>query len=175
MPRKSPLGNAWQAYLITLDALKVSQRASQRAERDLFKDLLVLASAPRRATSAIVHARERADELVILAMYAEFERHLIGFLERHVARLGTRSPRAVWRWLARHLEGQAGRWRPEDTLDLLKGIVDSERVGQVKQVKQFRDWVAHKNPRKLPPAVDPATAYQLLSDVIVAMEQHAAA
>jgi hypothetical protein len=62
--------------------------------------------------------------------------------------------------------------RLDDSLDILKGIVDPARIGQAKQVKQFRDWVAHKNPRNIPPAVDPATAYQLLSELIVAMERY---
>ena len=40
----------------------------------------------------------------------------------------------------------------DDLLDSLKVIVDSHTVGWLKQIKQYRDWIAHgRNPQKPPP------------------------
>ncbi len=41
----------------------------------------------------------------------------------------------------------------EDILDSLKGIIDSNTIGFIKQMKSYRDWVAHgRNPER-PPSV----------------------
>ena len=170
MRSSRPLERVWTAYLITKDALRVSQRASIKHERQLFNDLQVLQSAPKKAESALTAARERADEFVILAMWAEFERYLIEFFETRTSSLRTRSPRVLWRKLGIHISQGVENWKGDERLDLLKGFVDPQRVGQAKQVKEFRDWVAHKNPRKKPSAiVDPVTAYQLLSEILAVL------
>jgi len=45
MSSERPLERVWTAYLITKDALEVSQRASVKRQRHLFEDLEVLESA----------------------------------------------------------------------------------------------------------------------------------
>jgi hypothetical protein len=58
---QSRISLVWNAYLITQDALKVTQRASADRQRHLFEGLEVLLSAPKAAESALKSARERAD------------------------------------------------------------------------------------------------------------------
>jgi hypothetical protein len=167
------LEKVWTAYLITQDALKVSQRASVRRERHLFKDLEVLQSAPSAAEAALRTARERADEFVILAMWAEFERNVIEFLEARTESLRSKTPRLLWRLLGSHISQGVEYWKADDRLDLLKGFVEPYRVGQAKQVREFRDWVAHKNPRRLPSTrVDPASTYQLLREILAKLDAY---
>jgi len=116
-------------------------------------------------------ARERADEFVILAMWAEFERSLIEFLEVRTRSVRSISPRLLWRRLGDHVAHGVERWRPDERLDILKGFVNPERVGQAKEVRKFRDWIAHKNPRRRPSKeVDPASTYQLLSEILETLD-----
>src|SRR5260370_38465306 len=69
-------------------------------------------------------------------------------------------PRLLWLRLGDHVTQGVERWRPDDRLDILKGFVNPERVGQAKEVRKFRDWIAHKNPRRRPSKeVDPASTY----------------
>ena len=43
----------------------------------------------------------------------------------------------------------------------------SSLLGHAKQIKQFRDWVVHRNPNKPAPSkTDPATAYRVFKDII---------
>ncbi len=81
--------------------------------------------------------------------------------------VGDQEPRELATVLQEHLDEQIERWQIDDILDLFKSIIDSSRIGQAKQVKEFRNWVAHKNPRKgTPTKMDPQTTYELLSGII---------
>jgi hypothetical protein len=110
---------------------------------------------------------------VILAMWAEFERYLIEFLEARTASLRRIVPRRLWSKLGPHIAKGVENWKGDDRLDLLKGFVDPHRVGEAKEVKKYRDWVAHKNPRRRPSAiVDPDSTYQLLSEILAALDAY---
>ncbi len=46
-------------------------------------------------------------------------------------------------------------------------------LGQAKQIKQYRDWVAHRNVSKAVPAnVPPKKAYEILSEILWRLENH---
>jgi hypothetical protein len=110
---------------------------------------------------------------VILAMWAEFDRVLIEFLETHTEALRKLRPKPLWRKLGPHIAKGVEYWTSDERLEVLKGFVDPQLVGLVKQVKEFRDWVAHKNPRKRPSAqVDPASTYQLLSKILAVLDAY---
>ena len=126
-----------------------------------------LLQAKRNLASAIEASQERSDELVIVALWAEFERFLITYLQDRSRAIGKRRPKALGSALQQFVENEIERWRLKDVLDLFKEIVGGQRMGDAKDVKRFRDWVAHKNPKKPPPRkIDPQTAYTLLSAII---------
>ena len=62
----------------------------------------------------------------------------------------------------------------EELLDSLKGVVDSNSIGYLKQLKQYRDWVAHgRNPEKPPPVrtVDFDKVFKILETVMEQLEK----
>ena len=68
------------------------------------------------------------------------------------------------------VEPEIERWRTTDLLDLLKGTADADLIGRAKQVKEYRDWVAHRNPARPPSArVDPETAFTVLASLSTAL------
>ena len=45
------------------------------------------------------------------------------------------------------------RWTVKDMIDALSPAVDEDLRGQVKQIYDYRNWVAHgRNPKRQPPA-----------------------
>ncbi|MFP4246156.1 MAG: hypothetical protein ACLFQ1_03160 [Halochromatium sp.] len=59
----------------------------------------------------------------------------------------------------------------KNALDLLKPLIGSYNVGQAKQIKRYRDWVAHRNPHKPTPAkIDPEFTRALLTRLALALE-----
>ncbi len=57
-------------------------------------------------------------------------------------------------------------WKIDEILDVLKVIIDPDLIGQAKQIKKYRDWVAHRNiKKKSPPNVVPERAYSVLAEI----------
>jgi hypothetical protein len=165
--QSNPLEPVWTAYLVTRDCFRVARRALSRNDRALFSGASLFSSQDAGAESLIEESRARADEFVIVALWAEFERYLITYLQEKGSVVAGQQPRELSAVFQEHLKEQIERWQIDDILDLFKAVIDSSRIGQAKQVKRFRDWVAHKNPRKGTPAkADPKTAYVLLSGII---------
>ena len=64
--------------------------------------------------------------------------------------------------------------KTEELLDALKGLVDSNMVGYLKQIKQYRDWVAHgRNPQKPPPVktVDFDEVFRIVEEIMSVLEK----
>jgi len=96
--------------------------------------------------------QRRLDDATVVNLWALFERSLI----EHVTASwpdGIDRPETFVVRLQEKAAREIERWRVEELLDLYKGWVGSETLGAVKQVKSYRDWVAHRNPRKVPSAV----------------------
>jgi hypothetical protein len=165
MPFKNGLDPAWNNYLLTRDCLRVAQRVARSRDTRMLAGTRL--QAKRNLASAIEASQEKSDEFVIVALWAEFERFLITYLQERSRAIGKRRPRALGSALQKAVEDEIEGWRLDDVLDLFKVIVGGQRMGDAKNVKKFRDWVAHKNPKKPPPAkIDPQTAYTLLSAII---------
>jgi hypothetical protein len=172
MSSNNPLEPAWTAYLVTRDCLRIARRALSRRERALFSKTALLSPQKAGAESLIEESRIKSDEFVIVALWAEFERFLIAYLQDKSKAVARQRPKKLSFALQGHLEEQIERWQIDDILNLFKTVIDPTRIGQAKQVKQFRDWVAHKNPRKGEPAkIDPQTAYVLLSGIIAEIQK----
>ncbi|MBF0257934.1 MAG: hypothetical protein HQK62_03680, partial [Desulfamplus sp.] len=61
------------------------------------------------------------------------------------------------------------RWTINDMVEAFSDIVDGELRGRVKQIYEYRNWIAHgKNPNRLPSArTDPKTVHISLVDFIL--------
>ncbi|WP_022671142.1 hypothetical protein [Hippea alviniae] len=63
--------------------------------------------------------------------------------------------------------------RIEDLLDSLKKIIDSNTVGFIKQIKSYRDWIAHgRNPKKPPSVrkVDFEKSFEAIKSIMQVLE-----
>lgn len=96
--------------------------------------------------------QRRLDDATVINLWAVFERSLIEHITASWPGPTDRPEPFIVR-LHEKAEREIERWRIEELLDLYKGWVGSETIGAVKQVKAYRDWVAHRNPRKAPSAV----------------------
>ena len=62
----------------------------------------------------------------------------------------------------------------EEVLDSLKDCIESDRIGYLKQIKRYRDWVAHgRNPQKPPPVrtVDFDKVFEIVETVMEQVER----
>lgn len=110
--------------------------------------------------------RSRLDEMTVVMLWIEFERHLTEHILSRMNVLAT-TPAPFNAQLSARMEHLIEYSRVDDLLDLYKGWIDSAALGSVKQIKDFRDWVRHRNPRRRKPAiVVPSYARTILGDVM---------
>jgi hypothetical protein len=80
-------------------------------------------------------------------MWALFERHLFLFLQDESKRMLNQGASRLTKELQIKIEDELEYWRLDGVLDLFKSIVDPQLIGEAKQVKQYRDFIAHRNPK----------------------------
>jgi len=112
------------------------------------------------------------DDATVINLWVIFERFLVDHVTSSLLQR-TDLPESFANRLREKAGREVERWRIEDLLDLYKGWVVSDRLGTAKQVKSYRDWVAHRNPRKPPSAkIRPETAYQELAWIVRSVVTH---
>ncbi|MCF6285390.1 MAG: hypothetical protein L3K26_09400 [Candidatus Hydrogenedentes bacterium] len=163
----SSLKNVWASYQVTRDSTKIARRAIEQKSPELLVGTDFVAVTPEEASALINAGRTDADDLFVLALWAVFERELRDHLEAEGPKPLQDKGSLFHRLLADKIRQEMEYWRNDDVLDLFKAISDPALIGQAKQIKQYRDWVAHKNPKHAPPAnVTPQKAYDVLAEII---------
>ena len=95
---------------------------------------------------ALNESKDMIEDLFIVEIFACLERFLRNKLGDCIVLEKCKFKQEA---ILKHLEYM----RIDDILDSLKGVIDSKTVGFIKQIKSYRDWVAHgRNPEK-PPSV----------------------
>ncbi len=166
------LDPVWESYLITIDCLKVAYRGIEKNELHLMNRTRFVGSAVDEAKMMIKGSRENIDDSVIVSLWAIFERKIIEYLQIEGRKILQKAPTAFNAEVHGKIENEMEYWKSDDILDLFKPIVNPDLIGNAKQIKKYRDWIAHKNPKKGPPSnVPPQTAYRILSDIIIVIEK----
>jgi hypothetical protein len=167
------LDQVWESYLVTIDCLKVASRSIEKNQLDLVNKTRFVGSAIDEAKTRIKNSRDDADDFVIVSLWAMFERKILEYLQEEGRKLLQKTPTAFNKRVQQKVENEMERWKRDDILDLFKSVVDPDLIGSAKQVRHYRDWIAHKNPKKGPPPnVPPQTAYRILSQIISEVELH---
>lgn len=172
MKSANVLDPVWESYLIAVDCLKVAYRSIEKNELHLMNRTRFVGSAVDEARTMIKSSRETIDDSVIVSLWAIFERNIMEYLQLEARKILGKTPTAFNAEVHQKIENEMEYWKSEEILDLFKPIVDPALIGNAKQIKKYRDWIAHKNPKKGPPSnVPPQTAYRILSDIIATIEQ----
>jgi hypothetical protein len=153
-------------YDVTRAALATLYRDVRREPESLPFQLTSLALFAVRdaALRHNVRAQRELADLAILSYFATFEQLLLDHFESSTSALVKGETEPLKR---RILEGQSQLRKSRETpitivLDYYKAVVDSDLVGQVKQVYKYRNWVAHGKRGPAPINVTPSDAYSRL-------------
>ncbi|MDR3554457.1 MAG: hypothetical protein P4L55_06870 [Syntrophobacteraceae bacterium] len=161
----SPLNEIWQNYQLATDCFKITRRTLVKGDVGLLSNTGFAAASLEDADRIIVKGRNEWDDFVILSLWAVFERLIIDFVREKAKILLDQHPRQFTEKLHGLVDGQIEFWKIGDKLDLFKGVVDVELIGQAKQIKYYRDWIVHKS--KIPAAnVTPIQAYNVLHRIV---------
>lgn len=166
MPFVNPLTDIYRAYEVAADCFKVSQLAIDGGAADYLRGTQFIGNTPDEAAESVELASSQAADLVIVALWATFERQIIERLQTRGAELSTGHPPGYSERLATRFRNEVERWPLHHILELFQDEIDKELIDRVVQIKRYRDWLAHRNPSKRPRVVDPTTSFNLLSTLL---------
>jgi len=161
------IANFWQNFCATQDALTIASKVIVTCETFLLTDTEFLDDSPENALQIIKASRSAASDYAILSMWAIFERTLISIAEIESQKMLWKPALPLTIAVQQKVSDNIEYWKPDEMLNLCKIMVDGNLIGQAKQIKHYRDWVAHKNPKKGSPAkVTAETAYTVLISIL---------
>lgn len=173
MTVNGPLDQIWKSYKVTCDCLKVAQRSIARDQTHLLNRTDFLNFSKDQSEDLIMKSRETSDDYVILSLWTAFERIILGYLQQQGRKILDSNPSAFNSKVHQKTEHEIEYWKMEEILDLFKNTVDSNLIGNIKQIKKYRDWVTHRNVNKpAPPNISPKNAYRILSQVLYELERN---
>ncbi len=167
MTFNNPLEAVYQAYLVSHESLLVVEQIIRENNEVPMPRFELLRSANEDVKKSLVKAAQQADDLAVFALFATFERYVIERLQTAHERLASGYPSGYSRKLAEKFKSEVEYWRFDEILDLFKPELDVGLIGRVKQIKRYRDWIAHRNANKaLPSPTAPGTVFEVLSKAL---------
>lgn len=152
--------------------MKIARRAVEAESVELLDSTAFIGESKEEARKWIDDARQGAEDLAIVGLWAWFERYLIDYAQTKAGTLGTARPIAFGEELSAKVGKEIEHWRLDDILDLFKSLVNPDQIGIAKQIKDYRDWIAHRNPNRPKPAqTEPRTANSVLAAIIDVIER----
>jgi hypothetical protein len=166
-----------KTWILTQEALSIVRREiySQNKQAKIASCILTSTvfeeHSLHQAEIDITECKQAAEDYAILSMWAIFERHLIIRLEYECEKMQVIPPTAFNQRVFEKMTSTIEYWRIDDAIDLIKPLVGGDLAGQAKSIKKYRDWVAHRNPRKPTPAkIDPQTTREILKIIAAAID-----
>ncbi|MEA1968772.1 MAG: hypothetical protein U9N77_11220 [Thermodesulfobacteriota bacterium] len=173
MSSENPLDPIWESYQVICDCLKIAQRGISEKNERLLNRTNFLANPEDQSINQVKNSRTDANDYVILSLWAGFERIIMEYLQIQGRRILSSPPSAFNQKIHEQVEREIEYWKIDDILNIFKMVIDPDIIGQAKQIKQYRDWVAHRNPSKgTPPNITPQKAYEIISKILKKLEEH---
>jgi len=167
MNSDTPLDTIWESYQVMRDCLKIVQRSLIKKDMYLLSKTAFLTNSEEQAMEQIKKGRCDANDYVILSLWAAFERIIIEHLQIEGRKVLTYPPSEFNQRVYHKISSEIEYWKIEDILTIFKAVIDSDLIGQAKQIKKYRDWVAHRNINKpAPPNISPENTYSILSSIV---------
>ena len=156
-------------YNLSIESQRTIARFLERSPEDFPLDSSLATMPLNEVKETLLLAEEELKDLTVLSLVSIFEQFLIEYLSELTDELSQKIDEPLSKETIEYACRNVERWYFKDILDLFKPIVGSQVVGDVKQIYNFRNWVAHgKNHKKKKKvtSVDPETAYERLSEFL---------
>jgi hypothetical protein len=169
--KSDSMSRVFTTYQRLRDCLTIAIRAIAVDGSGMIDGTDFVGRSTNQSRALIEETIQTIDDLTLVGLWAFFEREVVEYVQGQTTSLQTVAPLEFARPLHDKVHSEIERWRVDDLLDLFKGTIDANQVGRAKQIKDYRDWVAHRNPKRLPPAqMEPEDAYAVLLEIISELE-----
>jgi hypothetical protein len=158
------------------DCLKITRRALKNGDVGVLKGTAFMGAPQAEAADWIDEVRKVVDDLVIVELWAWFERYVSEYAQTRALIMAEAAQPGFDRQLQIKVAEKIESWRLDEVLDVFKAIIDVNQLGHAINIKRYRDYIAHRNPKHSSPAqTEPKRAYSLLLSIIDAVEESSAA
>jgi len=155
-------------YEILKDSIKVARRSINNELYQLHNRTVFLGEQKNQMLDRISDVETELDDIMILSLFASFERELRISIQSTIDSHANKPNPTLHRLIALTTES-IERWTVSDMIDALSDVVAENIRGRVKQIYEYRNWVAHgKNQARVPSIrTDPKTVQITLLDFIL--------
>ena len=156
----------YQNYLTVKDSIKVTRRSLSKEISILHNRTLFEGLKSTEANQKLENAGKEFSDLTVLALFASFERRLRDEISIKSSKLQEIIPAELGNRINELAQKEIKRWQIIEIIDLFDFAVDGSVRGKMKQILEYRNWIAHgKNPGKLPSIrnVEPKTTYETIA------------
>lgn len=167
------LKRVYETYQTSRESLRVTRRLVTNQQSRFLKRTALEDLSAAQAQDALAVSSQQLDDLAVLAMWATFERFVFDVIQTRVKLVDAEKPGSSFlHAFERRFFDEIERWQFGKVLDLFKESTSGDLIGQAKQIKQYRDWVAHQNPKSTPPTrVEPYSAFSILSELMMVISK----
>lgn len=168
---KEHIDSVYSTFEQLVASLKVTRRAINKFKQNqanqvefssLFQRTKFFGNLSRTKGNNLDLAQDDLSDLIIVGLMAHFERELRSDLMEKID-LSITEQDSVSQRLSKETQQSIERWKFEDILDIYKGKVDEDLIGNLKKPYRYRNWIAHgKKPSDIPEQCDPKTTYTMI-------------
>jgi hypothetical protein len=159
------LVQVFSTYEVLKDSIRVTRRSIDKSVGILHNNTIFFGEQNDKAIKRISLVETELDDIMVLSLFASFERELRASIQNMIDSNIKKTNPVIVNFIVLTSES-IERWIIKDIVDAFDGIVNENIRGRVKQIYDYRNWVAHgKNPNRLPPVkIDPKTVFMTLRD-----------
>lgn len=163
---KTELDKIMEWYEINLDCQKVMKKIIRKNPEIIPLQSVLVTKEVHETNELLKTSINELNDLTIVSLISIFEQTLLEHL-KHFIHSQMNPYDEMTETISNYTILQAEHGRFTEIIDLFKPIVDPKLIGMVKQVYEYRNWVAHgKKLEKAPSKIDPVSAYERLSDFL---------
>lgn len=156
-----------QWYKLTIESQRITLKILNSSPELVPLDSSLAEYKLSEAKEILLKAENELNDLTVLSLVAVFEQLVIDYLKDLGMETIKKEEEILSKSVLKYALKNSDRWHFKDILDIFKSIISNELVGNVKQVYDYRNWVAHgKKETTSVTKIDPDVAYDRLSEFI---------
>jgi len=165
----NPLDPIMEWHIVALDSMRITARVLEKEIRSAITSKHVFYAQPiPESLERVEEAKAQVADLAVLALVATFERAVRDFLGG-LQRNSTPGENPIDEAVRTELLSDLEYWNLSDRiLRVFGNQIPGPVIGQVRQIVEYRNWVAHGRSKNKPPSakVVPQFAYRTLSEFL---------
>lgn len=169
MRADNQLEQIWQTYSITIDCLKIAKKTVESDELQLLTETHFAGSAVNESAAWLQDSQLASNDFVILNLWTVFERFVIEYIQDKGAKIREQRPSWFCEGLYEEFEKKS-QWWTDEVLRIFEKRIRKDLIHDARDIRRYRNWVAHKNPKKPAPSVTPEFAYETLTKLVELIE-----